>query len=117
VHEAHNCHCSMCRKSHGAAYSTFVRLVADDLRIVAGAELLRAYRSSESIERAFCGGCGSPLTFRFAGMPDAVWVTLATFDDDPGVRPSAHIFVTSKAPWVEIAGDLPQYPEYGPLGD
>jgi hypothetical protein len=32
--------------------------------------------------------------------------------DDPGIRPSAHIFVDSKAPWFTIADDLPQYREH-----
>jgi hypothetical protein len=105
----------MCRKSHGAAFSTFARLTAGDLRIVAGSEHVRGYRSSSPIERTFCGVCGARLTVRFDGMPDAVWVSLATFDDDAGVRPGVHMFVGSKAPWHEISDALPQYPEYGPI--
>jgi hypothetical protein len=35
-------------------------------------------------------------------------------DGDPGGRPSGHIFVGSKAPWYEIADDLPQHEEYPP---
>jgi hypothetical protein len=33
-------------------------------------------------------------------------------DDPPPMRPQAHIFVGSKAPWYEITDDLPQYEEY-----
>jgi hypothetical protein len=40
--------------------------------------------------------------------------------DDPGIRPSRHIFVGSKAPWFTITDDLPQYAEHvtaaGPIG-
>jgi hypothetical protein len=50
-------------------------------------------------------------------MPDSVWVTFGTLDDDAGVRPSVHMFVGSKAPWVEINDPLPQFPEYGPMGE
>jgi hypothetical protein len=32
--------------------------------------------------------------------------------DVPTIRPSAHIFVGSKAPWFEITDDLPQFEEY-----
>jgi hypothetical protein len=112
VHDVHHCHCSMCRKSHGAAFSTFARLAAADFRVVAGREQVRAYRSSPTIERTFCATCGARLTVRFDGMPAAVWVSLATLDDDPGVRPGVHMFVGSKAPWVEITDALPQFPEY-----
>ena len=38
-------------------------------------------------------------------------IALATFDDDPGVRPDAHAFVASKARWFTITDDLPQYSE------
>jgi hypothetical protein len=34
---------------------------------------------------------------------------LGTLDDDPGVRPSLHLFVGSKAPWHDIADALPQH--------
>ena len=72
----------------------------------------------------FCGVCGSPIVNKFdersrsaAFRPAATaeyGLALATLDDDPGVRPVAHLFVASKAPWFEITDDLPQYPEYAP---
>lgn len=110
----HHCHCSRCRKAHGAAFSTFGDVPADRFRFVAGAEHVRGYRSSPPIERAFCDVCGSNLTFRFDGMPDTVWIAIASLDGDPGVRPSGHIFATSKAEWFDITDALPQWPEYPP---
>ena len=114
LHEMHHCHCSRCRKAHGAAFSTFARLSAADLRVTAGADRIRRYRSSPPVERAFCADCGSNLTFAFDGMADALWVAVGTLDDDPGIRPSAHIFATSRAPWHEIADGLPQFAGYAP---
>jgi hypothetical protein len=117
VHEVHHCHCGMCRKAHGAAFSTFVRLAADGFAVVAGETAVRRFRASPPIERTFCGTCGTRLTVRFDGMPESVWVALATLDGDPGLRPAMHVFVASKAPWFEISDALPQFPEYGPMGD
>ena len=34
---------------------------------------------------------------------------MGTLIDDPSIRPAAHIFVGSKAPWFAITDDLPQY--------
>jgi hypothetical protein len=34
---------------------------------------------------------------------------MGTLLDDPSIRPSAHIFVGSRAPWFSITDDLPQY--------
>lgn len=115
VHDVHHCHCGMCRKSHGGGFSTFARLNAADFHFVAGAEQVRGYRSSPPMERGFCAVCGSRLTFRFDGMPEAVWIAVGTFDDDCGVRAESHAFVASKAPWDEISDDLKQYREY-PFG-
>ena len=115
VHDVHHCHCGMCRKAHGTGFSTFARLTAGDLRFTAGEARVKAYRSSPPIERTFCEACGARLTIRFDGMPDTVWVSVGTLDDDPGVPAFSHMFVASKAPWDEISDELPQYPEYGPM--
>ena len=37
---------------------------------------------------------------------------MGTLIDTPAIRPTAHIFVGSKAPWHEITDDLPQYQEF-----
>ena len=43
-----------------------------------------------------------------------VYVTAGTLDDDPGIRLESHIFVGSKAPWLEILDDKPRFDEYPP---
>jgi hypothetical protein len=42
-----------------------------------------------------------------------VHLTLGTLTDSPTLRPSAHIFVGSKAPWFTITDSLPQHAEFG----
>jgi hypothetical protein len=37
---------------------------------------------------------------------------MGALDDDPGIRPSAHIFVGAKAAWDAITDALPQHREY-----
>jgi hypothetical protein len=110
--EMMNCHCSKCRKHHGAAFATFVRASASDFTYTCGEDLVKAYRSSPPVRRCFCSVCGSSLVFLFDGMPDAVWVVAGVLDNDPEVRLSSHIFVGSKAPWHEITDDVPQHSEY-----
>jgi hypothetical protein len=112
--EMHHCHCSRCRKAHGAAFATFARTAAAGVRVREGEETLRHYRSSAPVRRSFCGTCGSSLFFRFDPLPEAIWVAVGTLDDDPGLRPQAHIFAASRAPWCAIADALPQFAEYPP---
>jgi len=114
LEEMHHCHCSRCRKAHGAAFSTFARTTRAGLRFRSGAEKLRHFRSSPPVRRSFCGDCGSSLFFQFDALPEAVWVAVGSMDDDPGMKAQAHIFVGSKAPWYAIEDALPQFTEYPP---
>ena len=108
---ASHCHCSMCRKAHGAAFGSYAAVKVENLKFVAGEELILRYRSSPGVERTFCSRCGSTLQFISQKRPDIVDVALGVLDDDPGIRVPHHIFVASKAPWFEITDGLPQFPE------
>ena len=59
-----------------------------------------------------CMHCGSLL---YSVLRDGAWVhvTLGTLEGSPTIRPSAHIFAGSKAPWFTITDDLPQRQEFG----
>jgi len=106
-----NCHCSMCRKATGAAFRTRAKVLAAAFRWVQGEELVSRYDSSPGETRTFCRVCGATLPTFFREYPDEIGLPLGTLDDDPGVTPSAHVWVDSKAPWYEITDTLPQYSE------
>src|SRR4029077_16416654 len=98
-------HCERCRKAHGTAFSTGVFGPADGFRMLRGAERVTHYESPPGNERPFCGGCGSavPSDRPWNGL---VGVPAGSLDDDPGVRPIAHIFVGSKAPWQDLSAGV-----------
>lgn len=105
-----NCHCSMCRKFHGAAYATITEAQRRHFRWTAGENLLKAYTADNGTTRKFCRHCGSSLTFASAATdPQLVEIALGCFDDDVPVKPDAHIFVASGANWARPDDDLPQY--------
>jgi hypothetical protein len=97
---------------HGAAFGTYARVRWTDFVWLSGAECIASYRSSEGAIRTFCKHCGSTLQFISEAKPDTFALAFGTLDDDPAVRPSAHIFVASKAPWFDIADPLPQHDEF-----
>jgi hypothetical protein len=110
---AHNCHCSRCRKARSAAYSSSLFTSADGVRLLTGADLLVTYSLPEArfFRQVFCRVCGSKMPYAVAERGMAL-VPIGAMDDDPGIRPQAHIFVGSKAPWFEIHDDLPQFVEH-----
>ncbi len=106
-----HCHCSQCRKAHGAAFGSYGRVNASAFRFTSGEEYLAGFASSEGVKRIFCKRCGTRLQFVRDSNPQTIWLAAGTLDDDPVVRPSCHIFVDSKAPWFHITDDLPQFSE------
>jgi hypothetical protein len=105
-----HCHCSMCRKAHGAAFGTYVNARAEHFSFVRGEDRLGRYASSPGAVRTFCTRCGATLQW-IADAPGApIGIAAGTLDDDPGIRPEFHIFVGSKAPWCELPEDgLPRH--------
>lgn len=84
------------------------RSTAGDARPRSG----RLIHGDDSANDAHCERCGSLL---YLVVRDGAFVhaTLGTLVDTPMIRPSAHIFVGSKAAWHTITDDLPQYDGYG----
>jgi hypothetical protein len=109
-----HCHCSRCRKQHGAAFRSRVRVRIEDFQWLQGAELLQFYESSPGFHRGFCRVCGSPVVNK-SSRPE-FGVPLGILDDEPGVRAELHCFVADKASWYEITDELPQHDGYPPEG-
>lgn len=106
------CHCSMCRRSAGAPLVAWAMFAIDGLAIVQGAPAVHA--SSPGVERAFCGGCGTQLTFTADFLPGLVDVTVASFDDPAALPPHMHIFDKSRLPWLALTDTLPRHAELPP---
>lgn len=108
-----HCHCSMCRKHHGTAFMTVAAASLQGFRWLSGQETLQSYASSARGSRVFCGQCGS-VGPQLLEQPGIALCPAGNLDGDPGIRPRAHLFVKSKAPWYTITDDLLQYDDYPP---
>ena len=102
-----NCHCSNCRRTTGSAFKPFAGIAREKLSVVRGGDILLIYGDDKAHD-AHCRGCGS-LLYSVVRDGAFVHVAMGTLVDAPAIRPSAHIFVGSKAPWHEISDDLPRY--------
>jgi len=82
---------------------------AEDLTITQGETSIARVPPEEgfSHSRAFCKTCGTSLGDLHAG---GIYVVAASaLDDDPGIRPTAHIHTASKPDWYEIDDDLQKF--------
>jgi hypothetical protein len=107
---AANCHCSGCRAATGSAFKAFAGIEREKLRITDGVDDIAVF-GEDDLNDTRCRACGS---FLFSVVRDGAFVHVAmgSLVDAPTIRPTAHIFVGSKAPWFEITDDLPQFEQY-----
>lgn len=104
-----NCHCSMCRKFHGAAFRTRAAVRVADFQWLSGEYLLTHYESSPGEFKTFCSVCGSSMVTKFHENTEWYGFPLGSLDTDPGVKPARHIYVGSKASWYDITDALPRF--------
>lgn len=109
VEDFSHCHCSQCRRMHGAAYVSFAGVPKKNFYFRSGENYLANYRSSVNGERTFCPRCGSNIFVALDDEPDTLYVAMGVIDGHPPLPPGYHIYVGSKAPWHEIDDDLRQY--------
>ncbi len=109
------CHCTRCQRRTGTSQSAQARIDAATFTLLAGEQLVRAWRHADGgFEKCFCAECGAHL---FSRSPDGTQMSirLSAFDGDPGVRPQWRAFVDYAAPWEPVPDDgLERFPEAKP---
>jgi hypothetical protein len=107
---AHYCHCTRCQRRTGTAASVNARAASGTVQILAGRDRLRAWRPPDGREKWFCDECGSAVFSSGEEFSDPIGIRMGAFDQDPGIRPSAHYYVDYAAPWEELPNDgLPRF--------
>ena len=107
---AFNCHCSNCRAMTGSAFLPWGEIEREKLRVTKGDDRLIVEGDPDARHAVRCGECWSLLYW--TSRDGYVRVPYGSLVDEPALRPTAHMFVASKAPWHEILDDLPQHDEY-----
>jgi len=108
---AFNCHCSNCRALTGSAFLPWGEIEREKLRVTKGEDSLRVIDAADANQVVHCAECLS-LLYWTAHNGTHVRVPYGSLVDEPTLKPTAHMFVGSKAAWYEILDDLPQHDEY-----
>jgi predicted GNAT family N-acyltransferase len=102
------CRCTSCRRVSGALRVAWTTVGAAALHWTTRAPVER--ESSPGVFRAFCGDCGTPLTWRRADAPEEVDVTSVSFDGDAlPEQPLREIWADDDPVGVERSEGLPRY--------
>jgi hypothetical protein len=103
-----HCHCSCCRRAHGAPLVTWAGFPSERFALEPGSASATWYESSPGARRGFCGTCGSPMFFCSTRWPGEMHVARALFADPLDREPSAHVFYETHVPWLDVKDDLPK---------
>ncbi|MBL1277073.1 MAG: GFA family protein [Ectothiorhodospiraceae bacterium] len=108
--KVYNCHCSQCRKAHGATFATQAFAKGETLTFIKGEEHIGEYKGELGI-RAFCKKCGTRLMNYAPDKNLYLSVALACVDGDHGIKPVSHAYADSKAPWHCPSDGIPSFSE------
>lgn len=67
------------------------------------------YRSSPTVERTFCGRCGTSLTYYRSDRPDSIDIHTATLDEPGAFPPVREIWLEEKISWMADHRAMKQY--------
>jgi hypothetical protein len=85
--DAYLCHCRMCQRASGNVSLAMVGVEQANVRWSREPDW---YRSSPIAQRPFCAACGTSLGFRYDEATTRMDLTVASFDDPSGFRPTSH---------------------------
>lgn len=109
VFDAGYCHCSICRRSSGAALMSFANTPAAGFVVTRGSP--RFFASSAEFERGFCSDCGTVMFTR--SIDPARWsfvsVHQGTIDAPERIEPAMHICHADRLPWLHVNDALPRF--------
>lgn len=116
IEEFSHCHCSQCRRLHGAAYATFAGVRRAGFHYMQGEFETGRYASSVRNVRVFCSTCSSMLLVEPRDEPDMLYLSMSALDGNPERPEGYHAWVVSQAPWHQITDKLPQFDTWPNVG-
>ena len=101
-----HCHCTLCRRAHGAAFVTWFGVADEQFRFTSGEAMVRWFASTPGARRGFCSVCGSTMLFTSVRWEGETHVALACVDGAIDRAPAAHVFFDSHVDWVDHGDGL-----------
>ena len=96
------CHCSVCRRTHGAP-AAFTACPREQLELESAHDL--CWHEHDGARRGFCAVCGSRL-FWDRGRA-TISITAGSVDEPTGLTMSHHIYTASAGDWYDVPRGRP----------
>lgn len=108
------CHCRWCQRETGSAFAINAIIERDRLEVSGDVVITRLPSASgKGQEVARCPSCGVTLWSHYAGAGRlAAFVRVGTMENPASCPPDAHIFTSTRLPWVMLDGRVPVFADY-----
>ncbi len=116
----HACHCTECQRLTGAAFAVNAVIETDRIELLAGmpepAPVIGTSGKPQRIMR--CPACRVAVWSHYPIAGDKLaFVRVGTLDQPALLPPDAHIFTSTRLPWVELPAGVPAFPEFYRIGE
>ncbi|TNY23604.1 Mss4-like protein [Rhodotorula diobovata] len=105
------CHCTNCRASSGSLFATIMFKPRESV-VIHGAEHVKRYADKKTdagttLNRNFCGTCGSPVYSFLSETPDNLVIRAGLFEPKTLPPPCVEVFGKRMEVWERAHGDVP----------
>ena len=108
------CHCHVCQRASGSAFSVQA-LVPEDKLSVRGPIVVHEITTQDRVSaQRFCGVCHARVYNTNTRRTGIAVIRAGTLDRSEELVCKAHIFTAYKQAWVKLPADVPQWPEAAP---
>lgn len=97
-----NCHCGECRRLSGAAFTTWITALRDQV-VMNNAEGLSVFKPTPNLQRSFCKQCGSHVFTADVRLPAVFGFPAGVFEGEAVEPPDHDYFLEDKANWYGSA--------------
>ena len=110
----HACHCSWCQRETGSAFALNAMVEAEFLQVRGEVErVMTPSASGKGQEIARCPRCRVALWSHYPGGGNAIaFVRVGTLRHPGDFPPDAHIFTSTRQPWLELPAGANAYAEF-----
>jgi hypothetical protein len=95
---AYQCHCSICRKATGSAFSTTLLVPERAFTWLRGEKGISSYAKENGYKVNFCSCCGSPVPNKFRDF-SLLCVPVGSIDGAPHIDVAVQLYLGSRAQW------------------
>jgi hypothetical protein len=105
-----NCHCDLCRKMNGSAFSSYVIIKQSGFKLIKGQENITSHQVSPNATKSFCNTCGTPIyNLNSVLCPTLKILYLGTLDNANQIIINANIFCESQLEWTTQIATLASF--------